>query len=171
MKITGYQLMDRLEELKEQAQTVDTQFKTALFQFAEEQGAQPDPRLLMREYAEVERKVATLQEAQSAYNLRVALTVAGEAMTLERAVKLIGSASRVKNQWKSAAQDNANPYAAYGGQRQRDKENEYAVRMVPIEEALALSEAASQQAAALKRAIRAGNATEIEIELDEALFA
>lgn len=163
--------MDRLEELKEQAQTLDTQFKAALFQFAEERGAQPDPRELMREYAEVEQKVAILQESQSAYNLRVAVAVEGESMSLERAVKLIGSANRVKNQWKSASQESSNPYSAYGAQRQRDKENEYAERMVPVEEAIRLSEAAGRQAAALKRAIRAGNATEIELELDEALFA
>src|ERR1051326_3862317 len=159
--------MDRLEELKEQAQTLDGQFKTALFQFAEERGAQPDPRELMRDYAEIERKVAMLQEAQSAYNLRVALTVDGEAMTLERAVKLIGSANRVKNQWKTASQENSNPYAGYGAHRQRDKENEYAERMVPIRKALELSEAAGRKASALKRAIRAGNATEIDLELDE----
>jgi hypothetical protein len=163
--------MDRLEELKEQAQTLDAQFKAGLFQFAEERGAQPDPRDLMREYAEIEQKVAILQEAQSAYNLRVVVTVEGESMSLERAVKLIGSANRVKNQWKSATQENSNPYAAYGGQRQRDKENEYAERMVPVEEAIQLSVAAGRKASALKRAIRAGNATEVEIELDEALFA
>ena len=157
MKITGYQLMDRLEELKEQAQTLDTQFKAALFQFAEERGSKPEPRVLMREYAEIERKVAILQEAQSAYNLRVAVTVNGESVSLERAVKLIGSANRVKNQWKSASQEASNPYAGYGAQRQRDKENEYAERMVPAEEAIELSEAAGRQASALKRAIRAGN--------------
>ena len=171
MKITGYQLMDRLEELKEQAQTLDSQFKGALFQFAEERGKQPDPRELMREYGEVEQKVARLQEAQAEYNLRVAVTVAGESMSLHRAVKLIGGANRVKNQWKSAAQENANPYGVYGAQRQRDKENEYAERIVPVEEALQLSETAGRQAAALKRAIRAGNAAEVELELDEALFA
>ena len=171
VKITGYQLMDRLEELKEQAQSLDSQFKASLFQFAEERGAQSDPRALMLEYSEIERKVAMLQEAQSAYNLRVALTVSGALMTLERAVKLNGSANRVKNQWKTASQESANPYSPYGAQRQRDKENEYAERMVPVEEALALSEAAGRRASALKRAIRAGNATEIEIDLEEALFA
>ena len=171
MKITGYQLMDRLEELKEQGQTLDAQFKASLFQFADERGAQPDPRALMREYAEVERKVAIIQEAQGAYNLRVVLTIADEPMTLERAVKLIGSANRVKNQWKAASQENANSYSVYGAQRQRDKENEYAVRMVPVEEALKLSDAAARQASAFKRAIRAGNATEIDVDLDASLFA
>lgn len=171
MKITGYQLMDRLEELKEQAQTLDSQFKAALFQFADERGRQPDPRELMREYGEIERKVAMLQEAQAAYNLRVAVSVDGMSMSLHRAVKLIGSANRVKNQWKSASQENANPYSPYGAQRQRDKENEYAERMVPVDEALQLSEIAARQAAALKRAIRSGNASELELEIDDSLFA
>jgi hypothetical protein len=91
-------------------------------------------------------------------------------MSLHRAVKLIGSANRVKNQWKTASQENPNPYSPYGAQRTREKENEYAERTVPVEEALQLSEAAGKQAAALKRAIRAGNATEIELEMDAALF-
>ena len=171
MKITGYLIMDRLDELKEQAQGIDGQFKASLFQFADERNARSDPRALMAEYEAIERNVAALQEAQSAYNLRVPVTVNGELMTLERAVKLIGNANRAKNQWKSASQETANPYSPYGGQRQRDKENEYAERLVPIEEALQLSEEAGRRAAALKRAIRAGNATEVEIELDEALFA
>ena len=170
MKITGYQLMDRLEELKEQAQILDGQFKAALFQFAEERAALKDPRVLMRDYGAIERKVALLQEAQSVYNLRVTVSAAGEEMTLERAVKRIGSANRVKNQWKTASQENANPYAAYGGARQRDKENEYAERIVPVEEALQLSDVAGREAAALKRAIRAGNAAEVELEIDAALF-
>jgi len=171
MKITGYQLMDRLDELKEQAQNLDNQFKASLFQFSDERSQRSDPRLLMQEYAEIERKVAALQEAQSSYNLNVTVTVNDETMSLERAVKLIGSANRVKNQWKTASQDDANPYSPYGSQRQRDKDNEYAVRIVPVEEALQLSEVAARRASALKRAIRSGNASEVEMELDASLFA
>lgn len=170
MRVTGYQMLDRIEELKEQVQTAESQFKNSLFRFEEETGKKPEPRDLMATFEAGERKIAVLQEAQAAYNLRVTVTVQGESMTLHRAVKLIGSVNRVKNQWKTAAQPGQNPYG-YGLATQRDKDNEYAERVVPVEECLRLSEAASQYAAALKRAIRAGNATEIELEIDASVFA
>jgi hypothetical protein len=160
MKVTGYQLLDRIEELKEQIQTAESQFKTSLYRFAEEAGKKPEPRDLMAAFEAGERKIAILQEAQADYNLRVTVTVQDEPMTLHRAVKLIGSVNRIKNQWKTAAQESQNHYA-YSPAMQRGKDNVYAERVVPIEECLRLSEQASRYASALKRAIRAGNATEI----------
>lgn len=170
MKITGYQILDRIEQLKEQVQTLEAQFKSGLFVFEAERGTKSDPRDLMRDFEDCERKVAALQEAQAAYNLQVQLNVGGETVSLHRAVKLLGSLNRVKSQWKIATQDEHNPYA-YIGQKARDKENEYAERIVPLAEALQLSETAGKQATALKQAIRAGNATEIDLDIDEALFA
>lgn len=171
MKITGYQLMDRLEVLKEQAQVLDNQFKAALFRFEEEEAQKPDPRELLRVYEVCEGKVALLQEAQAAYNLRVGITVLGETMSLHRAVKLMGGVNRVKNQWKTAAQQGQNTgFMHYGGPVARDKDNEYAERVVPVEECLQLAEAASKRALALKQAIRSGNAVEVELELDASVF-
>ena len=169
MRITGYKLMDRLEELKEQAKTADSQFKGALFQFRTERGEKLDPRRLMQVYLTCEEKIAALQEAQAAYNLQVQVTVLGETMTLHRAVKMIGGVNHVKNQWKAAAQDSdANRY--FGNVHQRDKDSEYAERVVSIEESLRLSELAGGRATALKQAIRSGNAIEIELEIDSTLF-
>ena len=62
MRITGYQLMDRLEELKEQAKTYDGQFKGSLFRFEEDE-KKADPRDLMAGYESCERKITQIQEA------------------------------------------------------------------------------------------------------------
>ncbi|HLK61077.1 MAG TPA: hypothetical protein VKU00_31215 [Chthonomonadaceae bacterium] len=170
MRITGYRLMDRLEELQEQAKTLDGQFKSALFQFKTEAGDKLDPRALMHAYLACEEKIARLQEAQAAYNLQVTVSVQGEAMTLQRAVKLIGSLSHVKNAWRTAAQETpSNRYMH--NIHTRDKDSEYAERMVSIAECLQLSEVASKRVTALKQVIRSGNATEIEIEIDPGVFA
>lgn len=171
MKVTGYQLMDQIEVLREQAQTINGQFTGSLFRFAEATEEKPDPRELMKAYVECERKVALLQAAQAAYNVRVNVEALGEQMLLQQAVKLIGSANRVKNNWLAASKNSPdnNSYSSYY-EMVRDKTNEYAQRVVSMEECLRLSKASSDFATALKQAIRAGNATEIELELDPSIF-
>lgn len=133
MKISGYQLMDRIEALREQAQTINGQFTGSLFRFAEAVEEKPDPRDLMKAYLECERKVALLQAAQAAYNVRVVVEVLGEQMSLQQAVKLIGSATRVKSNWLTASKntpDNSS-YSSYY-EMVRDKTNEYAQRVVVL---------------------------------------
>jgi prophage DNA circulation protein len=171
MKVTGYQLMDRIEVLREQAQTINGQFTGSLFRFAEATEEKPDPRDLMKDYAGCERKVALLQAAQAAYNVRVTIDVLGEQMLLQQAIKLIGSINRVKNNWLAAMKtsQDKNSYSSYY-ELVRDKTNEYAQRVVSIEECLRLSKEASDLTTALKQAIRTGNAAEIEIDLDPSIF-
>ncbi len=171
MIITGYQIMDRLEELKETARLADEQFTDALYRFAAD-ADKPDPRNLLLAYQTAQEKIAKLQTAQSAYNLAVTVVVQGETMPLEYAVKLIGSTNRIKNQWTAAAQDkSARAAFGYGGTpRSRDKEHEYAERVVSAEECLRLAEIAGKRATALKQAIRSGNATEANLDLDLSVF-
>jgi len=167
MKVTGYQLMDRIELLREQAQTINGQFTGSLFRFEGAGEDKPDPRELMKAFADCERRVALLQAAQAAYNVRVTVVVLGEQMLLQQAVKLVGSANRVKNNWLSAVKNtqDKNSYTAYYD-LVRDKTNDYAQRVVSIEECLRLSKEASDLATALKQAIRSGNATEVELDID-----
>lgn len=171
MKITGYQLMDRIEALREQAQTINGQFTSALFRFKEDTDVKPEPRDLMTRYLDTERRVAALQAAQAAYNVRVTVDVMGDILSLQQAVKLIGSATRIKNNWISASKPSqeSNPYSNYL-ELVRDKDNLYAQRVVGIEECLQLATAASDRVAALKQAIRSGNATEIDLDVAEELF-
>ena len=163
--------MDRIETLREEAQALNGQFSGSLFRFLQPTEEKPDPRNLMKTYVECERKVALLQTAQATYNVRVTVEVLGETMLLQQAVKLIGCANRVKNNWLSASKNSPdnNNYSAYLDMV-RDKSNDYAQRVVNVEECLRLSREAADFAAALKQAIRAGNAQEIEADIDSSLF-
>jgi len=171
MKITGYQLMDRIETLRQQGQTINGQFTGSLFRFQQDAEAKPDPRDLMQKYLESEKRVATLQAVQAAYNVRVKVDVLGEQMSLQQAVKIIGSANRIKNNWLAASKNSqeSNSYSNYY-ELVRAKDNLYAERVVSIDECLQLSTTAADLATALKQAIRSGNATELEMDVDPALF-
>src|SRR5690242_841716 len=124
MRITGYQLMDRIETLREQAQTINGQFTSSLFRFPDNAEAKPDPRDLMQRYLETEKRVAALQAAQALYNTRIQVDVLGERISLQQAVKLIGSATRIKNNWLTAskASQEKDSYASYY-ELVRDKDN------------------------------------------------
>ncbi len=171
MKVTGYLLMDRIKELKELAADLDSQFNPSLMIFANERGKKPDPRNLMREYVAVEDKLARLQSAQSQYNLAVTVTVQGETLLLETAVKLAGSVGRVKNHWKTASQTGSqgSPYG-YGQQNVRAKEHEYAEPVLSPDECRKLMAEANRRVRAFTQAIRSGNAQEIDLDLDPRLF-
>jgi len=170
MKITGYQLTYRLRELQDQREIVSTQFNASLFQFAEEQESKQEPLELMRVFRECERKIATLQVAQASYNLAVTVEVMGETMTLHEAVKLVGGAARAAKMWKDAAKNTGrNPYAL--GDASRDKDHEYARRMVSVQECLEQATQTGRWASALRQAVQTANGTEMELEgLDPALF-
>ena len=77
----------------------------------------------------------------------------------------------MKNNWLSVSKNSTetNSYSPYH-ELVRDKNNEYAQRVVSIEECLRLSRETSDFVTALKQAIRAGNAVEIEVEIAPAVF-
>jgi hypothetical protein len=171
MKLNGYMIMDRLKELKEQAAEIDGQFDASLFAFEAEKSRKADPRDLMKQYSELETKIARLETVQSQYNLQVTVNVADTEMPLELAVKLAGPAGRVKNRWKNAASAHRNPMTyGYGSQQMRVKENEYADPVLSTDECLALMRDASKLASAITLAIRGGNGVMLEIDADESLF-
>lgn len=172
MKISGYKLIDRLEELKEQAKNVDAQFASSLHKFNEETdtSSTATPQEIMQKYEELQTKIGKLQEAQSVYNMKVRVKFQNEALTLNRAIKEYGSLGRVKNQWKTATVAANSRSAYYGLELARSKEQIYAVRTISIENASTLYEAANKRVGLLKQAIRSGNATEINVEMDETAF-
>lgn len=174
MKISGYKLIDRLEELKEQAKTVDAQFVSSLHKFDKEIDFAPDvialPQEIMQKYADIQTKIGKLQEAQTIYNIKVKVKIQDEVLTLNRAIKEYGSIGHVKNQWKTASVANANRSPYYGFELSRNKEQIYAVRTISIEDSNVLYETANKQVGLLKQGIRSGNATEINIEIDESVF-
>jgi len=170
MKVTGFMLTYRLRELQDLREIVTSQFGDSLFQFVEDQAGKESPEALMQVYGECERKIAVLQVAQARYNLSVTVAPLDQPMTLHQAVKLVGGAARAAKLWKDAAKNTGrNPYAV--GDLSRDRDHEYARRMVSVQDCLAHATEASRWVSALRQAIQVGNAAEVELDgLDPTLF-
>ena len=169
MLITGNRILDALDILKERVKTLETQFKASLYRFEDDEGKR-DPRDILAEFESAQEKIARLQESQAAYNLHVDVDVLGKRMTLQRVLHLIGSANKVKSFWLSAASPEEQMSYHFNALRQRDKEHEYAKRVVPMDAAQELADSASRRTLALKQAIRAGNAREVDMDVPEELF-
>ncbi len=126
----------------------------------------------MQAFEGYERKIALLQTAQAQYNSRVQVEVRGETMPLQQAIKMYGSIKLIKQNWQTAAKPDptdASKQRYYTGGNEflsRDKDTEYAQRVVSMEECQRLAEDAANLALALKQAIRSGNAAIIDVEMD-----
>lgn len=169
MIITGNMILDALDFLKERVKALESQFSGSLFRFADEEDKR-DPREILREFQELQARIARLMEVQAAYNLRVRVSVLGEEMSLQRVLHQVSSANRVKTLWSQAAEQKpANAYH-FVNPLARDKEHEYAKPVVPALEARELADVASRAALALKQAIRSGNAREVELDVAPELF-
>ena len=174
MKITGFQMMDRMEVLREQGQIATKQFVRSLFRFEAEQD-KPDPRDLMQTFADNERKIALLQTAQAQYNVLVQVEVDGETMPLQQAIKMYGSVKQIKQNWQTAAKpdptEGTKPrYYSDSDFTTRQSGNEYAERVVSMDECKTLALNAANLALALKQAIRSGNAAVVELEIDPSVW-
>lgn len=173
MQITGHMILDALDFLKERVKALESQFSGSLFRFADEDD-KPDPREVLREFEELQARIARLMEAQAAYNLKVQVSVLGEEMSLQRVLHAVSSANRVKALWTQAAEQKStaqNRYAfLHSNSLSRDKEHEYAKPVVPAPEARELADAATRVALAYKQAIRSGNAREVEMDIAPELF-
>jgi hypothetical protein len=106
-----------------------------------------------------------------------AIWIGDRSVSLCEAVKLAGGAGRVEKLWRTAAQDSGKSgRGLFGRDMARSKENEYARRQVPLQQALAESTKASEWSATIRAAIAVGNAAEVDaersgIELDAALLS
>ena len=169
MKVTGYKIQHKLKELEQLKEVNAQQFNDNIMQF-ESQSEKLELPEVFASYTTVEKKIARLQAAQCKYNIAVEVGVLGEKMSLLEAVKLVGGAGRSEKMWKDVVKGNKLRHHGYGEQT-RSKDQEYAVRSVTIGDAVLFAQQATKVAGALREAIQVGNATEIEIDLDEALFA
>ena len=174
MKITGFQMMDRMEVLREQGQIANKQFLRSLFRFDTEED-KPDPRELMQAFADCERKIALLQTAQAQYNATVQVQAGEETMPLQQAIKMYGSVKLIKQNWQTAAKPDPNEgaksrYYSESDFTTRASGNEYAQRVVSMEECKTLAVNAANLALALKQAIRSGNAAVLELDIDSSVW-
>jgi len=166
MKVTGYKFQHALRELGHARDIAAGQFNDSLKVFPGDKKL--EPQTIMASYLKAETQIAKLQTAQAQYNLRIMVTVLGKRMTLSEAVKLVGGAGRVEKMWRSVAAPAKDRYSSDNDTR--DATAIVAVKTITTIEAAALAKQAARWASALREAIQTGNATEIEIELDGALF-
>lgn len=166
MKVTGYKLQHALRELAHARDIAAGQFEDSLKVFPDDE--KPSPEAVMNAYQDAEAKIARLQTVQADYNLRVKVSVLDKRLTLSEAVKLVGGAGRAEKMWRGVAAPKTD---RYGYDRDtRDATAVVAKRTITTEKAATLAKNAARWASALREAIQVGNATEIEFELDEALF-
>jgi hypothetical protein len=169
MQVTGYKIQHKLKELEQLKEVTAQQFNDNIMQFASQNEKLELPEVF-GSYTSLEKRIARLQAAQTRYNLAVNVSVLGETMSLLEAVKLIGGAGRSEKMWKDVVKGNKSRHHMYTEQT-RSKDQEYAVRSVSINDAVGFAQQATKIAGALREAIQVGNATEIELDLDESLFA
>lgn len=168
MKVTGYKIQHKLKELEQLKEVAAQQFNDNIMQF-ESQNEKMELPEVFASYTTIEKKIAKLQGAQCQYNLAVNVNVLGEDMSLLEAVKLVGGAGRSEKMWKDVVKGNRTRHHGYGEQT-RSKDQEYAVRSVSINDAVGFAQQSTKIAGALREAIQVGNATEVELDLDETLF-
>jgi hypothetical protein len=169
MKITGYKLQHKLKELEQLKELAAQQFNENIMQF-ESESDKLDLRDVFAEFTTIEKRISKLQSIQCLYNSQVNVSVLGESMSLLEAVKLIGGAGRSEKMWKDVVKGNKTRHHGYGEQT-RDKTSEYAKRSINTNEAIKFVQQATKVAGALREAIQTGNATELELNIDETLFA
>lgn len=169
MKVTGYKLQHKIKELEQLKEVASQQFNDNIMQF-ESQAEKVELPDIFASYTSIEKKIARLQEAQARYNLAVQVNILGESMNILQAVKLVGGAGRSEKMWKDVVKGNRTRHQMYGEQT-RSKDQEYAVRTISITDSVGFAQQATKIAGALRQAIQVGNATEIELDLDETLFA
>ena len=168
MRVTGYKIQHKLKELEQLKEVSAQQFNDNIMQFESQTEKMELPEVFAT-YTSLEKRIARLQAAQCLYNLSVDVNVLGEAMTLLEAVKLVGGAGRSEKMWKDVVKGNRTRHHGYGEQT-RSKDQEYAVRSVSVQDAVGFAQQATKIAGALREAIQVGNATEVELDLDEKLF-
>ncbi len=167
MKTTGYKLREAIRTWELRRKIANDTFDRSLARFPGEDKASPEN--VHASFVKADRAIAKLQTFQSIYNLKVAVSVLGESMTLCEAVKAIGGAGRAEKLWRTAAVEKADRYSYRG--EVRNKDEIHAERTISYESAGALAAKAARFAGALRAGIAAANATEIDIEgLEAYLF-
>lgn len=160
MQVTGYILQTRIRTLKTEVESYATQFSNGTAKFADEEKL--GVKEAYQQFDRAERELARYQTAQTIFNLRVKVNVLGESMTLCEAIKRVGGAGRAEAMWKELVAPKRDRYSR-DESVVRDKDKEYATKTYSLTEAQAQARSAASYASALRAAIQAANAKEIEI--------
>lgn len=176
MKITGYQLQQAIKARQKTRDLLQGQFSGSLYKFEDEQ--KRDPISISGDLERLEREIAQVQTAQGVYNTKVVVTFEKKDISLLQAIKQVGGLDRLSSLWTGVAKQSAGTlstgrrsrYDPYGAHAVRDKEQEYAKETVSSEDAIQAAEKWSKKARNLRACISAGNAREIELNVNPELF-
>jgi hypothetical protein len=168
MQITGYKLQHAIREAEHMKNLAASQWDDSLYAFADDE--KTGPAEVMGEYRVQEERLCYLQEAQARYNLRVTVDILGSRLTLCRAIKLVGGAGRAEKMWRAAASGEKKDRYSLRSELTRNKDEDRARRTISVKDASNKAKTSARYAASLREAIQVGNATAVEIELDESLF-
>lgn len=174
MKVNGFRIQSALRDLDLKKQTAATEFEDSLKVFANEQ--KPRPETTMEGYSDAEKRLAQLQEIQTRYNLAVVVAARLSEkntlkISLQHAIKLVGSAARIEKLWRDAAvAKKTRSYYKEDTTAVRSKDNEYAQAVLTPSEIASHIRNASRFVSALREAIQIGNATAIDLEVPVDLF-
>jgi hypothetical protein len=167
MIVTGYKLRELLRNQRTLRDVHANRFNETLWQF---DNKSERPQAAAESFRAADHAVAMLEEAQQYYNLQVRIKVAGETLTLSRAIKLIGGAGRLEKMWRSAAKDTGRDRYSYR-EMTRKADDIVAQRMISIEESIKLATIAAQYASELRAAIAEANTTKVNIEISSDLIS
>lgn len=167
MKVTGYRLREALRRWQLRRDTAAGQFPKALTAFPGED--KPEPRGIADKVLQAEIMIATLQGAQTRYNLAVRVSIGGTEHTLLDCVKRIGGFGRIEKMWRGAAALKEDRYSY--GDLTRQAGTVVAERTITVDDAATKAQSVAALLGEYREAIAVGNAREIELEdLDPALF-
>lgn len=163
MKVTGYKLLQAINEQRQQRDAAAARFNGSIMSFPNEK--RQKPQKVYDDFIFAEQQLAKLQVAQARYNLSVDVKVGFDTMTLHEAIKRVGGAGRGEKMWRTASTPREDKYSYR--EETRDKDAVVMERQISYEAADELRKAAGKNAAALREAIAVGNATvrELDIEL------
>jgi len=167
MKINGYKIREALKEHELRKEAAQKQFSGTLKKFPGE--TKPEPQEVATAFLKAETAIAKLQVVQMRYNLEVEVDVLSETMTLAEIIKRVGGLGRMEKMWKGVIPGGKERYV-YGDEDTRDPNQVRAEPTLEPGKAVDLATTAAKTAGAFRAAIATGNAREIEIDLDPALF-
>jgi hypothetical protein len=170
MKVTGYMIREALKRLDLKLKALDSQFDESRFFF---EGEEKTPITTVAEnIARTENMIGVLQEIRARYNLGVTVRPGGVSMTLLTAIKVVGGLGRLEKKWRdfSSTSGRRRSYDS-DGPSEMDPTKKYAQRSITTTQAMELATEVSRKASDLREALAVGNAAELDLDVDPALFA
>ena len=167
MLTNGYKLQHAIRELESKRESIVSQFQDSMHKFEDQEKIHPNE--LSKEYLVLEEGIATLMTARAEYNLRVKVTANNVALPLAKAIRLVGGAGRLEKLWRAPTKTKVERWDRES-RLERDKDHEFASKVMTFDECLMHARTEGKRAAGLREAIAVGNGTDLEMDLDPALF-